>query len=112
MKPQELRIGDYVRLKESGEVVRLEEVRQNGVVVNPDKRIMVHGYYRYFGYLEIEPIPIADICGRLPYICGLEWADKAAHKGVYLYRGVLLTALHELQNIHYALTGGEIEIEP
>lgn len=108
MKPQDLRIGNLVKLRDSGEIVRVERItrRKCGFFHGNDKS---RGYFRK--YSEIEPVLIREVYDSLPPIPDLYWADKAMCEDLYYYRDVVITDLHELQNIHYALTGEELNIE-
>lgn len=108
MTPQDLRIGNYVRIKATGTIVQVRSIstRKIGFHYAADKTRM---YYR--NYSEIEPVRIYDVYGSLPYIKYLEWVDDAAFEGLYLYRGIALTDIHELQNVNRDLIGTEIEIE-
>ena len=60
---------------------------------------------------EIEPVLIREVYTLLPPIPQLTWADKNMCEDLYYYNDIVITDLHELQNIHYAITGNEIEIK-
>ncbi|MBD5381981.1 hypothetical protein [Clavibacter sp.] len=108
MKPTDLRIGCYVKLRDSGEIVRVERLsrRKCGFFHGNDKS---RSYFRK--YSEIKPVKIFEVKSSLPYIPNFFWNDKAMREDLYYYKDLPITDLHELQNIHYALTGNEIEIE-
>lgn len=108
MKPTELRLGNYVKIKDNDTIVKVERItrRKVGFFYGNDKS---RGYFRK--YSEIAPVLIREVKDRLPTIPDLMWADKAMCEDLYYYKDLVITDLHELQNIHYALTGNEIEIE-
>lgn len=108
MKPTVLRLGNYVRIKDNNTIVKVEAISRKKVrfIYGGDKS---RSYYRR--YSEIEPVLIREVYNSLPCIPDLMWADKANCEDLYYYRGLVITNLHELQNLHYALTGNEIEIE-
>lgn len=108
MTPTELRIGNYVRLKDSGEIVRVAALTKRKVFFHygNDKARL---YHRAFP--EIEPVLIREVHNRLPGIPHLMWADRTGREDLYYYQGVVITDLHELQNINFAFMGQEIEIE-
>ena len=112
MKPTDLRIGCYVKLRDSGEIVRVERLsrRKCGFFHGNDKS---RSYYRRFS--EIEPVLIYDHwqninCRQLTW-CGYEDGDEMYLYYYHSWPHKTFRYIHELQNIHYALTGNEIEIE-
>lgn len=109
MKPQDLRIGCYVKLKDSDKIVRVSFLsnRKIGFYWNEDKTLM---YYRK--YSEIEGVLIFDHHNKID-CTGLMWfLDKGEDESLlYDYDGVTISYIHELQNIHYALMGDELKIE-
>lgn len=108
MTPNELRLGNYVRIKDNGTIAKVERLsfKKVGFHYGNDKS---RGYFRK--YSEIEPVLIRDVYDSLPSIPQLMWADKAMCEYLYYYRDVVITDLHELQNLHFALTGEELKIE-
>lgn len=112
MKPQDLRIGCYVKLRDSGEIVRVEKLsrRKVGFFHGNDKS---RGYFRK--YSEIEPVLIYDhwqkieTCGLLH--CGYEDGDEMYFYYLAKYPHKIIRYIHELQNLHFALTGDELKIE-
>ncbi len=108
MKAKDLRIGNYIRLKDCERIY-------SAAVITPRKIGFHHGndksriYYRK--YCEIEPVKIREVHDLLPNIPQLLWVDKPLCDDLYYYSGVVITDLHELQNLHHALTGNEIDIE-
>ena len=108
MKPTDLRLGNYIRIKDNDTIVKVEAISRKKVrfFYGGDKS---RSYYRRFS--EIKPVLIREVYNSLPSIPDLMWADKANCEDLYYYRDLPIIDLHELQNIHYALTGNEIEIE-
>lgn len=108
MTPNELRIGNYVRIKDSGEIVRVCAITRRKVGFHaPGER--PNAQLRYRKLCEIDPVNMREVKNSLPRIHSLVWVDKPLC--LYYYYGKIISALHELQNIHYALKGEEIEIE-
>lgn len=111
MKPIDLRIGCYVKLRDSGEIVRVERLsrRKCGFFHGNDKS---RSYYRR--YSEIEPVLIYDHWQKIERGI-IEWDDKSEDETLYFYTPLdynyRFRYLHELQNLHYALTGNELKIE-
>lgn len=106
MTPNELRIGNYVRIKDTGNFARVSGINRHSVYF---KHLFENDTYR--SYSDIEPILIREVKDSLPTIPDLIWADKTMCEDLYYYRGMVITDLHELQNIYYALTGEELKIE-
>lgn len=111
MKPNELRIGNYVRLRDSSEIVRVERIsrRKVGFFHGNDKS---RGYFRK--YSEIEPVRIYDARNKF-FLPTLSWDGEEDGDNDYSYHAfgtwIKVQHLHELQNIHFALTGNEIELD-
>lgn len=109
MKPTDLRIGNYVRIKDNNTIVKVEAISRKKVrfFYGGDKS---RGYFRK--YSEIEPVLIFDHSDKIKCL-GLTWfPDKGIDESLlYDYLGTTVSYIHELQNLHYALTGNEIEIE-
>lgn len=108
MTPQSLRIGNYVRIKDNDTIVKVERIsrRKVGFFYNGDKS---RGYFRK--YSEIDGVLIYDHWNKIDCPT-LNWCDNTKtyyYGGFTLHKGVKY--IHELQNLHYALTGEEIEIE-
>ena len=108
MKPQDLRIGNYVRIKDNRIIVKVESLTLNEVGFHFDDD---DPFTHQRKYSKIEPVLIREVKDSLPSIPDLMWADKAMCEDLYYYKDVVITDLHELQNLHFALTGNEIEIE-
>lgn len=109
MKPNELRIGNIVKLKDSGECVRVERLSRKKVGFhygNDGSR----GYSRK--YSEIEGVLIFDFYDKID-CTGLMWfPDKGEDESLlYDYCGTTVSYIHELQNLLFALWGEELEIE-
>lgn len=113
MKPTDIRIGCLVKLKDSGDVVKVSAITKHKIGFHaPNERTNAH--LRYRKYCEIEPVLIYDHWRNID--CpDLEWRDVWADGKWYKYNIMsvykTIRYIHELQNIHYALTGDEIEIE-
>lgn len=109
MKANELRLGNYVRVKDTGDMVRVCAItkRKIGFHYGNDKKRNL----TYVPYSRVEPVLIAEVHYQLPAMKDFEWADKAMCEDLYYYKGIPIADLHELQNIHFAFTGNEIEIE-
>lgn len=111
MTPNELRIGNIVKLRDSGEIVRVERLsrRKCGFIHNNDPS---RGYFRK--YSEIEGVLIHDHWQKVSstYV-NLQWLPDLGEDEslLYDYDGVTISYIHELQNLHYALTGEELKIE-
>ena len=109
MKPTDLRLGNYVRIRDNNEIVKVERLsyKKVGFHYGNDKS---RGYFRK--YSEIEPVLIFDHSDKIKCL-GLTWfPDKGIDESLlYDYLGTTVSYIHELQNLHYALTGNEIEIE-
>lgn len=115
MKPNELRIGNIIKLRDTGEIVRVCGLTKRKIGFHaPNER--PNAQLRYRKYSEIEPVLIFDHWRKIdcPY---LEWRDVWGDGKWYKYKiwnmSIYKTIryLHELQNIHYALSGEELEIE-
>lgn len=113
MTPSDLRIGNIVKLRDTGEIVRVCRLLPKSVQYCKD--LGNENDYRYCRYVDIEGVLIYDhwqkIIHRPMTWCGYEDGDE-----MYLYYysswpHKTFRYIHELQNIHYALTGNEIEID-
>ena len=108
MKPSDLRIGCFVKLRDSGEIVRVERItrRKCGFFHGNDKS---RSYYRR--YSEIEGVLIYDHWRKIdcPALNFYDDTNTYYYGGFTLCKGVRY--LHELQNLHFALTGEELKIE-
>ena len=110
MKPNKLRIGNYVRIKDTCEIVGVCAIskRKIGFHATGDRP---NAQLRFRKLCDIEPIRIREIESSLPFIPNLMYVDKDFCEDLYYYRDLVITDLHELQNIYYALTGNEITID-
>lgn len=109
MKANELRIGSIVRIKDTGEIVRVCGLTNKKICYHKGNDKGTNLSRRK--YCEIEPVLIREVNSVLPPIPNLMWADKTNCEDLYYYHGVVITDLHELQNIHFALMGNELKIE-
>ena len=110
MKQNDLRIGNFVKLKDSGDVVMVSAITKRKVGFHdPNER--PDAQLRYRKYSEIEGVLIFDFHDKIDCPT-LNWYDNTKtyyYGGFTLHKGVRY--IHELQNIHYALTGIELDIE-
>lgn len=113
MRYTDLRLGNFVKLRDTGEIVRVCGLTKHKIGFHaPNERPNAH--LRYRKYSEIEPVMIYDHWRKID--CSeLEWRDVWSDGKWYRYNIMsvykTIRYIHELQNIHYALTGNEIEIE-
>lgn len=105
MKPTDLRLGNIVRIKSTGEIIHICMIDFMSVHFIRDGQMCA----RFIN--EIEPVLIRDVHNLLPPIPQLMWVDKVMCEDLYYYNDIVITDLHELQNIHHAITGNEIEIK-
>lgn len=110
MKPNDLRIGCFVKLRDSGEVVKVERLSRKkvGFHYGNDKS---RGYFRK--YTEIEGVLIYDAIKSVDHLIDLYWHDDYDDGKWYGYCNCdrAFRYIHELQNLHFALTGDELKIE-
>lgn len=114
MKPTELRIGNYVKLRDTGEIVRVCGLTKRKIGFHaPNER--PNAQLRYRRYSEIEGVLIYDHwqkidCSELLFI-GEDYIDTEYWYCYTKYPDRKLRYIHELQNLHYALTDKELKIE-
>lgn len=110
MKPTDLRLGNYVRIKDNNTIAKVEAISRKKVrfFYGGDKS---RSYFRK--YSEIEPVLIYDIYHILD--CETCWHGETREDSLYSLPLIgfdyKFRYLHELQNIHDALTGDELKIE-
>jgi hypothetical protein len=121
IKESELRIGNYVMDKVSGEWMIVDEIGENigAILINRDKYPLPDGWCMEF-------IPLSDeafnklgfskkTCWGLgDFIIGLDGEDFIYSEFTVIYNGITkvkVKYVHQLQNLHYALTGEELEIK-
>lgn len=108
MKPNELRLGNFVKIQDNGALVRVCAItkRKIGFHYGNDNTRM---YYRK--YCEIEPLLIHDVYDKLncPTLNWHDNSDTYYYGGFSLCKGVKY--LHELQNLYFAMTGEELIFE-
>lgn len=122
MRPNELRLGNLVRIKNSGEIVSVEHIsrRKVGLFHNNDKS------REYFcKYSEIEPVPFLDMfpnskdadmfqvetyqqIGRKEYISTTMFNKGFVDGAVMCSDGLYFKYVHEIQNYHFARYGEEL----
>lgn len=112
MKPTDLRIGNIVRIRDTGEITRVCGLLPKSVQYRKD--LGDEPDYRYCRYVDIEGVLIYDHWRNID--CpDLEWRDVWSDGKWYKYNIMsvykTIRYIHELQNLHYALTGEEIEIK-
>jgi hypothetical protein len=120
IKRNELRIGNYVMDNVSGEWMIVDEIGENvgAIVINRDKYPLPEGWN--MGYIPLTP----EILER----CGFEqnspvYGDYYNNGDIFIFKekdGFMLfdegsignpfNYLHQLQNLFFALTGEELEI--
>lgn len=112
MKPTELRIGSIVKLRDTGEIVRVCGLTKRKIGFHaPNERR--NAQLRYRKYSEIEGVLIFDHWQKIDCPC-LMRDDKSKDKDYILEYGdndFYIRYIHELQNLHYALTDKELKIE-
>lgn len=110
MTPQSLRIGNYVKLRDTGEIVRVCGVNRYSVYF---KKFSENDTYR--DYSQIEGVLIYDHWQKIDCrsLIHSGYDDEIGKYNYYhsFYPKRVFRFIHELQNIHHALTGEEIEIE-
>ena len=113
MKPNDLRIGNFVKLRDTGEIVRVCGLTSKKIRYHKGNDRSTNLSSRK--YCEIEGVPIYDhwqnieTCELLH--CGYEDGDEMYFYYLAKYPHRIIRYIHELQNIHYALTGDELKIE-
>lgn len=116
MKPTDLRIGNIVQLKDSCTPVIVCALTKHKIGFHaPNERPNAH--LRYRRYSEIEGVLIYDHWREIEiWRCGLMhsgWDDGDEKYLYYLpvYPCRTVRYIHELQNLHHALTGEELAID-
>lgn len=109
MKPNELRIGNIVKHRDTGKIVRVCGLLPKSVQYCKD--LDGEPDYRFCRYVDIEGVLIHDHWQKID--CPTLWLHD--NTGTYYYGGFTLHKgvryIHELQNLHFALTSKELEIE-
>ena len=114
MKPTDLRIGNIVKLKDSGSVIVVSAITKRKIGVHaPNER--PNAQLRYRKLYEIEGVSIYDHWDKI-HCCQLTWCgyEDGDEKYLYYWRSYphkVIRYIHELQNLHYALKGEELNIE-
>lgn len=114
IKCNSLRIGNIVKIRDTGEIVRVCGLLLKSVQYR--KELGDENDYRYCRYVDIEGVLIYDHWQKIDYP-ELEWRDVWGDGKWYKYKiwnmSVYKTIryIHELQNLHYALSGEELKIE-
>lgn len=107
MKPTDLRLGSIVKLRDTGEIARVCGGDYNFVMCG-----LKWGRYTK-DYDEIEGVLIFDHWQDIERGV-IEWDDKSEDETMYFYTPLgynhRFRYIHELQNIHHALTGEELKI--
>lgn len=109
MKPTELRIGNLVKLRDTGEIVRVCGLDYNFVMCGLKWGKCTKDYDEIEGVLIFDHWRKID-CSELLWV-GEEEDDT---KYWYCHANYLdrkFRYIHELQNLHHALTGEELKIE-
>lgn len=115
MKAQELRIGNLVNYSETQSIFKVIGIHKFGLDVENDIETT------YIEYDQFASIPLTEQwlldfgaekfpSGDKSYILNgllISWAEC---RGVFIYNGIELKHVHTLQNLIYALTGEELEL--
>lgn len=119
IKANELRIGNWVILSEDSTKFIIEEISKTGLVVQNSQETA------WIEIEEFEPIPLTEEillkCGFEHSIAGLFGNNYMLNSvsiqlktlGAYIlvcYPKCEIKYLHQLQNLYFALTGQELEI--
>jgi len=113
IQPEELRLGNYVLSKETQQPQRITGITTENPFIDAIT-------FDYTDYEDIDPIPVTE---EILLKCGFEkkdafWFTKdiikietTLSRGRFKYAGfVSVKHLHQLQNLYFALTGQELEI--
>lgn len=123
IKPQELRIGNLVRLRDMDycNILEVEGIKKNYISAH----FALEGFdaedHPWF-YYELEPIPVTpELLTKLSWkrdemyshgdMCGL-WCDSDAACAFRIFEDELPCTLHYLQNRYYLATGKELNVKP
>jgi hypothetical protein len=121
IEEKELRIGNFVALSETDMLFKVESISSTGLdVSNDDEETWIE-------IESFEPVPLTEEwllrfgfekkrqSGRIYDYCyiknGLYYAPMDFHRWVYKNKSledVEIKYLHQLQNLHFALTGKEL----
>lgn len=111
MPPNELRIGCFVKLRDTGKIVRVSGLLPKSVQYCKD--LGGESDYRYCRYVDIDGVLIYDHWHNLDY--ETLWHGDTREDSMYSlpFIGIeyKFRYIHELQNIHFALTGDELKID-
>lgn len=111
MKPNEFRIGNYVRTK-SGNIIKIDCVRKDFVdVFFNDKS------FQPYSYNLLKPIELTeDVFNSISYVSSVHLYDCLKRFVIMVEEGDWnfdlkdYPFLHQLQNLYFALKGQELEI--
>lgn len=112
MRPQDLRIGCIVKLKDTGDIVRVCGLTSKKIRYHKGNDRSTNLSSRK--YCETEGVRLYDVHDKF-YCSQLSWDGNDDNENDYSYFGaynpIKLHYLHELQNLHYALQGEELEVD-
>lgn len=120
MEIRELRLNNWVYSLQIGEYVQISSIDSEFVTLK------AHVMFDHVYADMIEPIPLTEEillkCGFDKFLKGIKCSDIydtyrlgffqiENHYGIYVFHGVEIKHLHQLQNLYFALTGEELKIE-
>ncbi len=119
IQANELRIGNiFVLDNKKHKIISISKDRIKSIIF--DQVIDFPIYETYIEYKSIQPIPLTE---DILLKCGFNWIGLGGmvkdnyfirHEGcltMCMKSGVLLTTVHQLQNLYFALTKQELEIK-
>lgn len=117
MKPNELRRGNWVGTVYSAPYIKITEIK-NAVVCGLN--------CKGISYASLKPIPLTEEillnCGFEKFLKGIKGSDIhdtyrlgffqiENHFGIYMFHGIEIKHIHQLQNLFFAISGHELNIE-
>lgn len=107
IKPQDLRVGNYVKMKGRDEIFRVAIISEtSSVALRTDKE-----FKGWTKTQNLEPLLIIEVCHHFEHPAELLWCGKDICEDLYYYNGFCITEFHHLQNLHYAITHKEIVLD-
>lgn len=131
IQANELRIGNYV-YDDFNEIHRVESVQSNRLIEyngSGDPNVIISkldGCDRFYVSDYVNPIPLTEEillkCGFEKFLKGIKGSDIhdtyrlgffqiENHFGIYLFHGIEIKHTHQLQNLFFAISGHELNIE-
>lgn len=112
----ELRIGNYVSGGVNKDVAQITEIRENGVMLSEHEDCPPH-YYDWISAIPLTEEWLIKFGYEKPEFTESTWYGKYHRifepiRGMYVCdtSGMTVKTVHQLQNIHHALTGEELKI--